>query len=102
MPAECDDEYWEHPDPEMAFKQPSGRPSYVAAFISYLKLMRLLAIALRTIYCINKSKMVLGFAGPQWEQRIVAELDSALNQWVDSIPEHLRWDPNREDNVFFN
>ncbi|ESK85138.1 hypothetical protein Moror_3593 [Moniliophthora roreri MCA 2997] len=102
MPAECDDEYWEHPDPEMAFKQPPGRPSYVSAFISYLKLMRLLAIALRTIYCINKSKMVHGFAGPQWEQRIVAELDSALNQWVDSVPEHLRWDPNREDEVFFN
>ncbi|KAK7024381.1 Gypsy retrotransposon integrase-like protein 1 [Paramarasmius palmivorus] len=102
MPVECDDEYWEHPDPNQAFRQPPGRPSYVAAFNSYLKLMRLLGIALRTIYCINKSKILLGFAGPQWEQRIVAELDSALNQWVDSVPEHLRWDPNREDNIFFN
>uniref|UniRef100_A0A0W0EWG7 Xylanolytic transcriptional activator regulatory domain-containing protein n=1 Tax=Moniliophthora roreri TaxID=221103 RepID=A0A0W0EWG7_MONRR len=102
MPVECDDEYWEHPNPEMAFKQPPGKPSYVTAFVSYLKLMRLLAMALRTIYCINKSKMMLGFTGPQWEQRVVSELDSALNQWVDSVPEHLRWDPNREDEIFFN
>ncbi|EEB91818.1 hypothetical protein MPER_09764 [Moniliophthora perniciosa FA553] len=88
MPVECDDEYWEHPDPEMAFKQPPGRPSYITAFVSYVKLMRLLAMALRTIYCINKSRMMLGFTGPQWEQHVVSELDSALNQWADSVPEH--------------
>uniref|UniRef100_A0A0W0F039 Zn(2)-C6 fungal-type domain-containing protein n=1 Tax=Moniliophthora roreri TaxID=221103 RepID=A0A0W0F039_MONRR len=103
MPIECDDEYlMEHPDPKKAFLQPLGRPSYVSAFNSCLKLTRLLALALRTIYSINKSKVLLGLAGPQWEQRIVTELDSALNQWADSLPEHLRWDPTREDDVFFN
>ncbi|EEB93161.1 hypothetical protein MPER_08227, partial [Moniliophthora perniciosa FA553] len=45
---------------------------------------------------------LLGLAGPQWEQRVVTELDSALNQWADSLPDHLRWDPNREDDIFFN
>ncbi len=39
-------------------------------------------------YSINKSKILLGFVGQQWEQHIVAELDSALNKWVDSIPDH--------------
>ena len=73
-------------------------------------------------YSINKSKVLLGFVGPKWEQHIVAELDSALNKWVDSVPDHrqsqyfisfkcpgsshflvsVRWDPNREDLTFFN
>jgi hypothetical protein len=31
---------------------------------------------------------LLGFVGQQWEQHIVAELDSALNKWIDSVPDH--------------
>ncbi|KAL1744459.1 fungal-specific transcription factor domain-containing protein [Schizophyllum fasciatum] len=102
FPTECDDEYWDHPDPEKAWKQPPGRPSYIAFFNSMLALHEILAICLRTIYSINKSKILYGFVGQKWEQQIVAELDSALNKWVDSVPDHLRWDPNREDEVFFN
>ncbi len=57
--------------------------------------------------------------GPQWEQHIVAELDSAFNKWVDSVPDFrkfprsfaafkqltplsVRWDPARENELFFN
>ncbi|KAK0458526.1 fungal-specific transcription factor domain-containing protein [Desarmillaria tabescens] len=99
---ECDDEYWENPDPEKAFKQPPGRPSKIAYFNTALRLNQLLGFCLRTIYCPNKSKVLLGFVGKEWEQHIVSELDSALNKWVDSVPEHLRWDPHREDELFFN
>ncbi|KAK0442947.1 fungal-specific transcription factor domain-containing protein [Armillaria borealis] len=99
---ECDDEYWENSDPEKAFKQPPGIPSKVAYFNTALRLNQLLGFCLRTIYCPNKSKVLLGFVGKEWEQHIVAELDSALNKWVDSVPEHLRWDPHREDELFFN
>ncbi|KAJ3909077.1 fungal-specific transcription factor domain-containing protein [Lentinula edodes] len=102
MPVECDDEYWEHPDPAMAFRQPPGKPSTVSAFNTFIRLNVLLSIALRTIYAINKSKILMGFGEVQWEQHIVAELDSALNRWVDSVPDHLRWDPNREDETFFS
>ncbi|THH16874.1 hypothetical protein EW146_g3841 [Bondarzewia mesenterica] len=101
LPAECDDEYWTHPVPEQAFKQPPGKPSIMSYFICFLKLNQILAFALRTIYSINKSKILLGFVGQQWEQHIVAELDSALNKWVDSVPDHLRWDPTREHRIFF-
>lgn len=45
----------------------------------------------RQQYSINKSKALLGFVGQQWEQHIVAELDSALNKWVDSVPDHRRF-----------
>jgi hypothetical protein len=141
LPADCDDEYWDHPDPEKRFKQPPGKPSLVTAFISYIKLHQVLALSLRTIvsdrlsnpgklmyktdfgfmqkqYAIDKSKILLGVVGQQWEQQIVAELDSALNKWVDSVPDHrafhtllfliityfslVRWDPKREDDNFFN
>ncbi|KAJ7587342.1 fungal-specific transcription factor domain-containing protein [Mycena floridula] len=102
LPIECDDEYWEHPDPALAFKQPPGQPSRIAYFILSIKLMKLLAFSLRTIYSINKSKILLGLVGHQWEQHIVAEIDSALNKWIDSVPDHLRWDPNRENPIFFD
>ncbi|KAF9220414.1 hypothetical protein BS17DRAFT_344209 [Gyrodon lividus] len=101
LPVECDDEYWEHPDPEQAFKQPRDKPSAMSFFISFLKLNHILAFALRTIYSINKSKVLLGFVGQQWEQHIVAELDSALNRWIDAVPHHLRWDPTRDVNSPF-
>ncbi|KIY69850.1 hypothetical protein CYLTODRAFT_420291 [Cylindrobasidium torrendii FP15055 ss-10] len=101
FPAECDDEYWEHPDPKQAFKQPAGIPSVLSYFITLLKLYQLLSFCLRTIYSLNKSKILLGIVGEHWEKHIVAELDSALNKWVDLIPDHLRWDPNRENLVFF-
>ncbi|THG99013.1 hypothetical protein EW026_g3253 [Hermanssonia centrifuga] len=91
LPVECDDEYWIHEDPQLAFKQPPGKPSIVAYFNCSIRLNQILAFALRTIYSINKSKVLLGFVGQQWEQHIVAELDSALNKWIDSVPDHLRF-----------
>ncbi|KAI0092329.1 fungal-specific transcription factor domain-containing protein [Irpex rosettiformis] len=101
LPIACDDEYWVHPDPEQAFKQPKDKPSKVAYFNCMLRLSQIHAYALRTIYSINKSKALLGLVGPDGQQRVVAQIDSALNRWLDSIPEHLRWDPKMEDGLFF-
>lgn len=39
--------------------------------------------------------------GP-WKEYAVPELDSVLNLWHAHIPDHLRWDPAREDQVFFD
>ncbi|KAF8754361.1 hypothetical protein RHS01_06290 [Rhizoctonia solani] len=121
FPVEVDDEYWPHvqTDPTFVPAQPAGVPPRVAFFNCYLKLIQILGFALRTIYSINKSKILLGFVGPQWEQHIVAELDSALNKWMiqsqtivsnpraksnDSIltGSKVRWDPNRENSLFFD
>ena len=49
FPIDCDDEYWEHPDPQQAFKQPPDKPSTISFFISFLKLTNILAFAHRTI-----------------------------------------------------
>ncbi|EKM58700.1 uncharacterized protein PHACADRAFT_253191 [Phanerochaete carnosa HHB-10118-sp] len=96
-PIECDDEYWVTDDPQRAFKQPVGQPSTVAYFNCALKLERIHVHTLRTIYSPQGAKSL---SDPERAQQIVAELDSELNQWVDSIPEHLRYDPNREDVPF--
>lgn len=49
LPIECDDEYWFHPDPAQAFKQPPGKPSKLSFFVSLIKLNQILAFALRTV-----------------------------------------------------
>ncbi|PIL25393.1 transcription factor [Ganoderma sinense ZZ0214-1] len=100
LPTECDDEYWLTPDGDPLFKQPPGKPSKVSGFVYSLRLGQILAFANRTIYATNKSRAQLGHSDQQWEQRIVAELDSALNKWADSLPSHLRWDPEQENELF--
>ncbi|KAJ6603490.1 hypothetical protein DFH09DRAFT_899313, partial [Mycena vulgaris] len=102
LPTECDDEYWEHEDPEQAFLQPPGTPSCVAFFNSFLRLNNILAFSLRILELLaQQGQGATGGAGPQWEEHLVVEFDSALNKWIESIPEHLRWDPHREDLTFF-
>ena len=49
LPVDCDDEYWDHPDPEQRFKQPANKPSSVKSFILTIKLQQILAVSLRTI-----------------------------------------------------
>ncbi len=46
---EVDDEYWENADPELAFKQPEGKPSKIAFANCLSRLQRILAYASRTI-----------------------------------------------------
>ncbi|KAI0058762.1 hypothetical protein BV25DRAFT_1196308 [Artomyces pyxidatus] len=101
LPADCDDEYWENDDPSLAFKQPAGKTSTMAYFLNLIKVNLVHAYALRTIYSINKSKVAKGQGGEQWEQHVVADLDSALNNWLDAVPDHLRWDPTRENITHF-
>lgn len=38
---------------------------------------------------------------PAVQKKIVAELDSDLYSWLDAMPEHLRWDPQRKDHTAF-
>jgi hypothetical protein len=106
LPTECDDEFWVPSGTGRAFEQPKHRPSYTSFFIWNLRLHNIVAVALRTIvsalyssvchilildptqYSLKKSKVALGFVGMEWEQKTVAELDTALEQWLQSIPEH--------------
>jgi hypothetical protein len=55
LPIDCDDEYWEDPDPEKALKQPPSKPSKLTCFILFLKLCQILGFALRTLVGISRS-----------------------------------------------
>ncbi|KAH6899491.1 fungal-specific transcription factor domain-containing protein [Coprinopsis sp. MPI-PUGE-AT-0042] len=97
LPIECDSEYWENPDPALAFKQPPGKPSKVTSMIKAIELLTILGSAHIAFYSTNKPSLNL-----DGEAQTLADHDSALNAWVDSVPEHLRWDPDRVDNSFFD
>ncbi|GJE89789.1 Zn(II)2Cys6 transcription factor [Phanerochaete sordida] len=96
-PIECDDEYWLTENPQNAFKQPPEKPSSIAYFNWYLRLTQIQARALRTIYSLHSSKIL---RDPESAQHLVADLDSELNQWAASLPEHLKYDANRKDLPF--
>ncbi|KAF7310165.1 Zn(2)-C6 fungal-type domain-containing protein [Mycena indigotica] len=88
------------------FTQPPGKPSTITFFNCLIRLNNILGFSLQLLYGLSKAKALLAHRDDAWEEHIVAELDSALNGWVDSIPAHLRWDPNRprtpQDDVFFD
>ncbi|KAI0745137.1 fungal-specific transcription factor domain-containing protein [Earliella scabrosa] len=99
LPLEVDDEYWENEDPELAFRQPEGKPSIVSGFVQWIKLSHIIAYALKTLYTPKKSKVALGLVGAQWRET-VEKLNDALLKWVEELPPHLRWRPNMEERTF--
>ncbi|KAJ7037835.1 fungal-specific transcription factor domain-containing protein [Mycena alexandri] len=86
LTVEVDDEYWDR-----GFVQPLGTPPLGSYFVCHSRLCEILGDAMRRLYGPKKTKAALGWSGPEWEQRTVAELDSAINDFIDSIPPHLRW-----------
>ena len=36
----------------------------------------------------HKSKLFLSLVGLHWKRHIVDELDSALDEWIDTVPNH--------------
>ncbi|KAK0473316.1 fungal-specific transcription factor domain-containing protein [Armillaria luteobubalina] len=102
FPLECDDIYWNHPDPARRFRQPADRPSALSFFVCLLKLVNTIAYVKRSIYHTRNPMILMGGQRRPPETEIVSSLDSFLNQWLQSVPEHLRWNPNNQDSPFFN
>ncbi|KAF5344052.1 hypothetical protein D9757_013879 [Collybiopsis confluens] len=102
-PLDCDEEFWEHLDSVLQFKHPSGEPSRRSYWVCFIKLMIILKRVLSTIYPVNPSNhwSTKGMSKLEWSEQVVAELDSALNEWSEEIPVHLKWDPNRQNREHF-
>ncbi|KAF8320305.1 hypothetical protein DL93DRAFT_2052825, partial [Clavulina sp. PMI_390] len=104
-PLEVDDEHWgaSVPDSSSAVtsRQHHGVPSEVSYLVASARLSQILAFTLSTVYSISKSKVVLGFEGDLWKQHITSELDSKMNKWFDAVPDHLKWDPSRQNDTYF-
>ncbi|KAK0201467.1 fungal-specific transcription factor domain-containing protein [Desarmillaria ectypa] len=102
FPLECDDIYWNHPDPSRRFRQPTDRPSALSFFVCLLKLVNTITYVKRSIYHARDPMILMGGQRRLPETEILSSLDSFLNQWLQSVPWHLRWNPNNQDVLFFN
>ncbi|GLB37480.1 putative fungal specific transcription factor [Lyophyllum shimeji] len=91
LPLEVDDEYWEAEDPAMSFRQPEGVPAKICLFNQVIKLSQVMAFALKTVYVVDRSKIFFGLTPASWRREVIAQMDSALNEWLTSLPEHLAW-----------
>ncbi|KAL0576125.1 Gypsy retrotransposon integrase-like protein 1 [Marasmius crinis-equi] len=101
LPLECDDEYWDHPDPQYNFQQPSGKPSIMSPYTQALKLTDIFGFVQQTIQAVRKPR---GIPSSEQEQIAIKEFDRALEEWIDNIPDHLRWNPHmhKENKLYFN
>ncbi|KAJ3739033.1 fungal-specific transcription factor domain-containing protein [Lentinula detonsa] len=95
---DCDDKYWLQAD-DQAFQQPLGKPSTISAWRHFLKLLDIFGLAQRSLYAVRKPERWASNAS--WDEDIVSELNSVLNEWADTVPEHIRWDPHRQNSLFF-
>ncbi|KAK0192183.1 fungal-specific transcription factor domain-containing protein [Armillaria mellea] len=101
LPIECDDEYWDiGTDGEVHFHQPADKPSIISHFNAQIRLSGIMSVVVRMLYSIKKGREMLGLTGEGWEERLTSDIDIAMNVWMNSIPVHLRWDPDRDDILF--
>ncbi|KAF5354715.1 hypothetical protein D9756_005344 [Leucocoprinus leucothites] len=100
FPLEVDDEYWDTSNARTNFKQPNNIPSKVSAFNHFIKLTEIIAFAAKTLYPVDKRKVFFGFIKGDWTAEVVRQLKMALEEWVQKIPPHLRWETENTDPIF--
>lgn len=103
LPPECDDVYWEIPsNPELEFIQPVGKPSHMAYWHHFIKLLRIAGLvkdhlvgseAFTSVDSLKLWQFTTRKAAP-WlrdspdnTKKIVMELDSMLNTWKEEVPD---------------
>ncbi|KAG7440028.1 uncharacterized protein BT62DRAFT_911669 [Guyanagaster necrorhizus] len=101
LPVEVDDAYWEPEDPSMAFQQPQDVPCTITAFNLFIKLSQIVAFTTRTIYATNPANVIMGRPIGRPDQ-IVSQLNAALTEWVDSVPDYLKWSSQLENSIYSN
>ncbi|KAJ7289428.1 fungal-specific transcription factor domain-containing protein [Mycena rebaudengoi] len=104
-PIVCDDEYWECSGSIVVFRQPPNEPSTLSAFNAVISLNRLIHFSTTMLYSTSHSPMrnnIITEGRDKWEVEVVNALDDALDTWFSSLPEHLTWDPERYDDIFFD
>ncbi|KAH7103225.1 fungal-specific transcription factor domain-containing protein [Auriculariales sp. MPI-PUGE-AT-0066] len=91
FPMLVDDECWNLTDHDHNFPirtaQWNNQPSSLAYFVNVLKLTQITAFILRSLYSINKFKLIKDIS-------VITRMDSALNEWLSEIPDYLNWNPH--------
>ncbi|KAK0486088.1 fungal-specific transcription factor domain-containing protein [Armillaria novae-zelandiae] len=101
LPVEVDDAYWESEDPNMAFRQPPDVPCTITAFNLFIKLTQITAFTTRTIYATNPANVIMGRPIGRPEQ-IVSQLNAALTEWVELVPDYLKWSSQLDNPIYSN
>lgn len=95
LPADVDDEVlFNTPEGQPLPKQPADKPALIHGFLCSLRLDEIVGRTLKTVYALQKTKIRFGINSKEWDERLVTEIDSALNNWLDTVPQHLRYDPH--------
>ncbi|THU83750.1 hypothetical protein K435DRAFT_733785, partial [Dendrothele bispora CBS 962.96] len=96
---EREDPDWDDPDS----KQSSSDTSPGTFWNCYLRLLEIFSFVEQTLSSVRRSELneKLLTAAPHWNHKAVVEIDAALKNWLLNIPEHLKWDPHRENLVSF-
>ncbi|KAH7089358.1 fungal-specific transcription factor domain-containing protein [Auriculariales sp. MPI-PUGE-AT-0066] len=98
LPLEVDDTCWDIEAPGFPLRvNPAIKRSELSFFVANIRLYLIFGVSLRTIYSNNRSRLLMGFVGSNWEQRIKTKIDDMLDEWLEALPIHLRWDPNSDD-----
>ncbi|KAH9083378.1 fungal-specific transcription factor domain-containing protein [Lactarius deliciosus] len=105
-PLEVDDDFWENDNPQLAFVQPSDKPSAVIAFNLWLRLTDFAASTLQSLvspllYGLFLSSLHDGSSGLSL-QDILNKLNGNLTEWAEKVPGHLRWSSDLDDIVLAN
>lgn len=56
-----------------------------------IKLVKIMDGMLRYLYPIKRPELLVRTLGEEYEMTVVAELDSALNEWFEMIPENRKF-----------
>ena len=93
-PLEVDDDCWPGEllaDPIDHWKQPAGVPAKVTAWVLFLKLMDIYSFAQQTIYSVRRAEFWDSLSTVEWDHNVAVVLDSALNKWLEAIPDHCEF-----------
>ncbi|KAG6849570.1 hypothetical protein H0H93_007351 [Arthromyces matolae] len=101
LPLEVDDEYWEADGSGSMFKQPEDVPaSKVVSFNLVIKLSRVLAFAMKSLYAIDKQKLFFGLSPLEWRRAILEHVGAALEKWFKTLPEDFVWLNQKDSSPF--
>ncbi|KAH7090053.1 hypothetical protein BKA62DRAFT_109836 [Auriculariales sp. MPI-PUGE-AT-0066] len=52
---------------------------------------------MQTLYAINRARVQKRYFGWKWERETRIELELSLRNWMQRLPEHLKWNPAVQD-----
>ncbi|KAK7057146.1 Zn(2)-C6 fungal-type domain-containing protein [Favolaschia claudopus] len=94
-----DDEYWDSDPP---FRQPPGIPCRLTHFNLWLRLAQIVTFTVRTIYSVHNPRALLGRIAKVRTDEVMAQLTLALQDWLRSVPDYLRWSNHIKDEELSN